>query len=124
MKELNESENFCFRCGAVLMLLGAALHLLLPLISLCIYGVGALLFCLMQLRAEYEGHDITLKRLRSQQLLGCVCFILALALMSMQDYQWGPCRRNEWVVALTIGCVLELYTALRIPQEMKKDDKH
>jgi hypothetical protein len=85
-----------------------------------IYGIGTLMFTLMQVRTEYLGRDITIMRLRRQQLLGCCCFVLALVMMSMQQHQWGPCRRQEWVVALTIGCILELYTSFRIPQEMKK----
>jgi len=120
MKELNTLENLCFRLGAVLMLVGAALHVLFPYTSMLIYGIGTLMFTLMQVRTEYLGRDITIMRLRRQQLLGCCCFVLALVMMSMQQHQWGPCRRQEWVVALTIGCILELYTSFRIPQEMKK----
>jgi hypothetical protein len=28
--------------------------------------------------------------------------------------------RNEWMIAMTIGALLELYTAYRIPAEMEK----
>ena len=121
MRELNPLENTCFRVGAVLMVVGAAIFILYPMASMYIYGIGTLMFTLMQVRAEYLGRDITIMRLRRQQLLGCCCLILALILMSMQLYQWGPCRRQEWVIALTIGCVLELYTSFRIPQELKKE---
>lgn len=120
MKELTPLENLCFRCGAILMLIGAAVFIVRPAISLFVYGIGTLMFTLMQVRAEYLGRDITLLRLRRQQLLACCCFVLALVMMSMQLYEWGPCRRREWVIALTVGCVLELYTSFRIPQELKK----
>lgn len=120
MKELNTLENLCFRIGAVLMLIGAVLNIVHPYISMFIYGIGTLMFTLMQVRAEYEGRNVTVMRLRRQQLLGCCCFVLALVMMSMQQHQWGPFRRQEWIVALTIGCVLELYTSFRIPQELKK----
>ncbi len=122
MKRLTVFENLCFRMGALLMLLGAAIFLLYPFASMCIYGMGTLMFTLMQLRAEYEGRDFTVRRLRRQQLLGCCCFVIALVLMSMQLHQWGPCRRNEWIVALTIGCVFELYTAFRLPKALDKDE--
>lgn len=121
MRELNPQENLCFRIGAVLMLIGAAMYILSPMMALCIHGIGTLLFTLMQVRAEYLGRDITIMRLRRQQLLGCCCFILALVMMSMQLHKWGPCRRQEWVIALSIGCILELYTSFRIPQELKKE---
>ena len=120
MKELNTLENLCFRIGAVLMLIGAALNIVHPYVSMFIYGIGTLMFTLMQVRAEYEGRNVTVMRLRRQQLLGCCCFVLALVMMSMQQHQWGPFRRQEWIVALAIGCVLELYTSFRIPQELKK----
>ena len=120
MRELNPRENACFRIGAVLMLAGAAIFILRPIIGMYIYGVGTLMFTLMQIRAEYLGRVITVIRLRRQQLFACCCFVLALVMMSMQLYNWGPCRRQEWVVALTIGCVLELYTSFRIPQELEE----
>ena len=103
------------------MLVGAALFIINPLVGMCLYGVGTLLFTLMQVRTEYLGRDITIIRLRRQQLLACCCFVLALVMMSMQVHNWGPFRRQEWVVALTIACVLELYTSFRIPKELEKD---
>ena len=121
MRELNPLENTCFRVGAVLMVVGAAIFILYPMVSMYIYGIGTLMFTLMQVQAEYLGRNITIMRLRRQQLLACCCFVLTLVLMSMQLLQWGPCRRQEWVIALTIGCVLELYTSFRIPQELKKN---
>jgi hypothetical protein len=123
MKELSSRENICFRTGAVLMLVGVALFILYPTIGMFMYGVGTLMFTLMQIRAEYIGRDITVIRLRRQQLFACSCFVLALVMMSMQLHTWGPFRRQEWVVALTIGCVLELYTSFRIPQELEKNKK-
>lgn len=106
------------------MLIGAALFILSPMAGMCLYGVGTLLFALMRVRVEYMGRNITLMRLRRQQLFACCCFVLALVMMSMQVHNWGPFRRQEWVVALTIGCILELYTSFRIPQELKKDSQH
>ena len=42
--------------------------------------------------------------------------------MIMQVGRFGFAIRNEWVVCLTIACVLELYTAFRIPAELKKEN--
>ena len=120
MKELTPLQNACFRIGAVLMLIGAAMFIMYPMLGMFVFGIGTLMFSLMQVKTEYLGRDITLIRLRRQQLLACCCFVLALVMMSMQVHEWGPFRRQEWVVALTIGCVLELYTSFRIPQELKK----
>ena len=122
MRELTPLQNAIFRIGAVLMLIGAAIYIMYPMAGMYVFGIGTLMFSLMQVQAEYLGRDITLIRLRRQQLLACCCFMLTLVMMSMQVHQWGPFRRQEWVVALTIGCVLELYTSFRIPQELKKKD--
>ena len=105
------------------MLAGVAMCIMFPMVGMYVFGIGTLMFTLMQVQAEYLGHDITLIRLRRQQLLACCCFVLTLVMMSMQQHQWGPFRRQEWVVALTVGCILELYTSFRIPQELNKIKK-
>ena len=123
IRELTFLENLLFRIGAVLMLFGVTVHIFSAEISLYIYGIGAMLFCLMQLRAVYEGNDLNVIRLRRQQLFACLMFIGTVMCMSMQVYQYGFARRNEWVVALAIGCVLELYTAWRIPSALQNSKK-
>ena len=123
IRELSFWENVLFRMGAILMLIGVTVHIFNAEISLFIYGIGAMLFCLMQLRAVYEGNDLNVIRLRRQQLFACLMFIGTAMCMSMQVYQYGFARRNEWVVALAIGCVLELYTAWRIPNALQKAKK-
>ena len=123
IRELSFWENVLFRMGAILMLIGVTVHIFNAEISLFIYGIGAMLFSLMQLRAVYEGNDLNVIRLRRQQLFACLMFIGTAMCMSMQVYQYGFARRNEWVVALAIGCVLELYTAWRIPNAFQKAKK-
>lgn len=121
MKELNRWQNLLFRAGAILMLAGAAVHLAAPVIALCLFAVGAGAYASMRLRTEYMGRSVTLIRLRRQQLLASACFVLTAILMSMQDMHYGFAMRNEWVVSLIVGCVLELYTAWRIPQELTRE---
>ena len=123
IRELTFFENLLFRTGAVLMLVGVVLHVFNAEISLYIYGIGAMLFSLMLLRAVYDGHDLIVIRLRRQQLFACLMFLGTAMCMSMQVYQYGFARRNEWVVALAIGCVLELYTAWRLPNALQKAKK-
>ena len=123
IRELTFLENLLFRIGAVLMLLGVAFHIFNAQLSLYIYGIGAMLFCMMQLRAVYEGNDLNVIRLRRQQLFACLMFLGTVMCMSMQVYQYGFAHRNEWVVALAIGCVLELYTAWRLPSALQKAKK-
>jgi uncharacterized membrane protein YobD (UPF0266 family) len=123
IRELSLVENLLFRTGAILMLFGAVLHIFSAEISLFVFGIGAMLFCMMQLRAVYEGNDLIVIRLRRQQLFACLMFLGTVMCMSMQVYQYGFARRNEWVVTMAIGCVLEMYTAWRIPNALQKAKK-
>lgn len=123
MRELSKTENLLFRLGAVLMLVGAAIRLFSSEISLVLFAIGSVLFAVMQIRAEYTGRNLNVKRLRQQQLIGSALFIVTAVCMSMQTFRYGVAQRNEWVVCLTIACVLQLYTAWRIPQELEKEGR-
>lgn len=123
MRELTKWQNAIFRTGALLMLFGAALFIVNRMASFWLYSVGCVAFCAMQAFARYEGRDYSVRRLRRQQLMGCVFFFLASVCMSMQVFHWGRISRNEWVMMLTIGCVLELYTAWRLPSALSKAKK-
>jgi hypothetical protein len=123
MRELSPLQNLVFRLGALLMLAGLLVRLFNTQVSLWLFGIGAMAFCLMRLQAEYLGRNLIVRRLRRQQLLGCVFFLLTVLCMSMQTYQYGPLRRNEWMVALAVACVLEVYTAWRLPFELENPKK-
>lgn len=123
MRQLTSFQNILFMVGGVMMIVGAAIRMFSSVVSLWVYGIGALLFCLMQVKAEYLGRDFVLVRLRRQQLFACVCFILCAVCMSMQTFHYGIAVSNEWIIPLTVGCILELYTAWRIPQELSKSKK-
>jgi hypothetical protein len=95
----------------------------LPVAAFMAFAVGAVAFSYMQLQQSYDGRSFTVRRLRRQQLLGAVALLVAACLMAMQTFRFGFAIRNEWVVALTIGCVLELYTAFRLPAELEKEQR-
>lgn len=123
MRELNSWQNAVFRLGALLILVGVMLNIFNRELSLWVYSAGMIAFCLMQIRAEYLGTDITVKRLRRQQLMACLFFFLTSVCMGMQTYHLGMAQRNEWVVMLSVACVLELYTAWRLPSALSKAKK-
>ena len=123
MKDLTKSQLLLMQAGACVLLLGAAAYLWLPSVATPLYVAGVLAFCPMQMLQRYEGRNFVLRRLRRQQLLGAVALLLAGCCMMMQTYGFGFARRNEWVVCLAVGCVLELYTAFRIPMELEKEEK-
>lgn len=125
MKQLNPFQNFLFQAGGVLLLIGASMTLfqLFRSWSPFIYTIGAVLFTTMQMMASYEGQNIVIRRLRRQQLIGSAFLLAAAALMFMSLYQVAPFQADEWKLALTIGAVLETYTAFRIPAELQKEEQ-
>lgn len=123
MTELSPRLLRLQQLAACFMLFGAAAYLWRPVAAAVFFISGSLIFCPLQMMQRYEGRSFTIRRLRRQQLLGLIAFLCAACCMAMQTFRFGFARRNEWVVCLAIGCVLELYTAFRIPAELKKEDK-
>ena len=121
---LNELTPFQLRLqqlSALLMLIGSVLFILFPLCGTVLFTVGSFVFVPLQMLQRYEGNSFIIRRLRRQQILGGICLLCTSFCMIMQVGRFGFARRNEWVVCLTIACILELYTAFRIPSELKKE---
>ena len=101
-------------CGAIALLFGAVARMFLPEYYSCIYITGAALFAVMQFLLRPRGCSVTLRRLVMQQQLAGLLFVGAGVLMFTHTH-------NEWMVILTCGALVELYTAYRIPQEQNKN---
>ena len=86
-----------------------------------VYGVASAVFLAMQYKGRYNGGNIVVRRLQRQQLLGAVCLVLASFAMWMGVNGVWPLRHNEWIVVVTIGAWMELYTAFRLPKEIEKE---
>ena len=99
--------------GAVLLLVGAMLQITRWELSPILYTIGAVMFAYVQVMTRYEGKNLIVRRLRRQQILGAVLLVFAGVLMFVT-------KHNEWVLCLTVAAILELYTAFRIPSEIKK----
>lgn len=140
MKPLNKLQLALYTLGGVMILIGAFLFPVgadfisarsqgfIParsqgLIPAIVYSAGAILFASMQLLARYEGTSIVLRRLRRQQVLGSLLLVLSGAAMFANIHGIPYLRHNEWLAILAIAAMLELYTAFRIPQELKKEKK-
>ena len=121
MKEIDQRLILLQQIGALLMLGGAAVFLLMPVWAAILYSAGVLLYAPLRMLQRYDGQNFVIRRLRRQQLLGQLAFLCAACCMIMQAFNFGLARRNEWVVCLVIGCILELYTTFRIPAELKKE---
>lgn len=131
MKPLNKFQQLLYCLGGILMLVGVVMnpfhHTAFPPSAgpaPYIYSVGALLFASMQVLSRYEGTNFVIRRLRRQQIIGAVLLVFSGAAMFANVYGVTCLRHNEWLVILAIAALLELYTAFRIPQELKKEDKN
>ena len=102
--------------GGILLVIGAALYITRWVVAPYIYVVGSFMFGAMQMADRYEGSNFVIRRLRRQQVLGALMLMLTGIAMFV-------CKYNEWIVCLLIACLLELYTAFRLPQELEKEGK-
>lgn len=102
-----------FVIGAVMALFGAAVFITGWELAPYVYTIGASLVALSQINSPSQNKSPNLKRLRRQQIFGALLLVLAGAFMFFT-------HGNEWIICLTIAAVLELYTAIRIPQEEAK----
>ena len=99
--------------GAILLLVGAILKMSFGDVASYIYTVGAALFAVMQFMGRVRGGNFAVRRLVTMQTIGSFALVVAGVLMFTH-------HRNEWIVAMTIGALLELYTVFRISHEMNK----
>ncbi len=123
MKRLNLYENIIFMAGGLLMVLGALAYMIptLEFYSPLIFALGAMCYAAMQMLMTYDGQSIVLKRLRRQQIISDILLLITAALLIMNTWRIGPIKGDLWKITLTIAAVIQLYTAFRIPQELKQD---
>ena len=123
MRKLNKWQNGAFMTGAIMLLVGAATYFTGWLYAFYLYAVGAVVFAAMQLLSRYDGDNIVIRRLRRQQILGALLLVCTAYFMAMRTFDFGFARGQEWMVCLSVACVLELYTAFRIPHEWEKEER-
>ena len=111
MKKLQQTV---YIIGGILLVVGAALYITRWVGAPYVYIAGSFMFGAMQMLDRYTGNNFILRRLRRQQLVGAIALMLAGVLMLASNH-------NEWILCLLVGCIFELYTAFRIPQELEKE---
>jgi hypothetical protein len=99
--------------GAIALLSGLVMRMLLPEYYAVVYISGAVLFALTQflLRPAHKG--VVIQRLVAQQQLAGLLLIAAGVLM-FTHYS------NEWIAILLCGTLIELYTVFRISREIDR----
>lgn len=100
-------SSIIFIIGAILLFAGACLYMThwscIPYMVLC---GGALIFVAQVGEKRPHDESVTRRRLARQQQLGALCLLFSGVFMLFT-------HGNEWIVSLTIGAFLELYTAFR-----------
>lgn len=122
---MSKTQNVLYALGGLLLLVGAVLPLLAPSFAPWVFAAGALLFSPMQMLARYDGRNLTVRRLRRQQLMGALLILVSAGLMFVDIY--GPWRvgalwitNGDWKIFLLIAAVIEVYTAFRLPAADKE----
>lgn len=106
--------SFIYMLGGIMLVVGAALYITKWVWAPYIYIGGSLMFGAMQMMDRYTGTNWIVRRLRRQQIVGAIALMLTGVLMLV-------CKHNEWILCMLVGCLMQLYTAFRIPQEMEKE---
>lgn len=135
MKQLNKLQSLIFLTGGAMMVVGAGCFALMwqQKIACWIFLAGALIFGIMQMMQEYQGHSIIVKRLKRIMSLADIFFILSGFLMVDMVYRFLQSAfdnyltyyntiYNKWVVLLLIAAILEMYTMHRIEHELSKEE--
>lgn len=94
-----------------------------------VFTMGVLAFVLMQLKQTYEGDNIVIRRLRNIVIMSDAFFLLsALLMFANMDNLFGlpfmfyvQYVQNNWVIALLVAAILQLYSSHRIGHELDKE---
>ena len=132
MRQLSKVESILLLLGGLLMVIGSGASLFLRSWAHYVFAPGALLFVAMQLRQRYEGSDFVIRRLRRILIMSDVLFLLAALLMfanegnflGIQYVSYIKYVHNNWIVALLVAAILQLYASHRIAHELDKDAKN
>jgi len=123
--------NFISNTGEVLVLIGAAFWITGWESVHYVFAVGTLLFTVGRLLETHPQSTITLRRLYIQRNIGVLLLVLSAFLMlghelvnglDIIDYQLHA-TPSAWLLPFMIFVIIELYTAFRIPSELKKENK-
>ena len=137
MKELSSQQQIVMAVGAFMMVVGVGCFVfgVLQQVFSVVFFLGAVAFASIQMiQASSDGSEnITLRRLKRIMMIGDICFIVAGLLMLENAYVvlyrylpldvWLRYCWNNWVIALLVAAILEIYTSHRISYELKKNNE-
>lgn len=110
MKKLIEYLNYI---GALALLAGLVMRVLLPEVYSIVYLSGAVVFAVTQFLLRPRCGGLVMRRLVSQQQLAGL-FLVGAGVLMFTHYN------NEWIVILLCGALMELYCVFRLSHEINK----
>jgi len=131
MRQLNKIENIIFLLGAIFMVMGSGAYVFAFKWAPYVFAMGAFAFVLMQLKQGYDGCNTTIRRLRNITIMSDFFFLIAAVLMFANEDNlfdlpimfYAQYIHNNWVIALLIAAILQLYSTHRIGHELNKEAK-
>ena len=114
---MTKLSPYLYVTGAILVLLGLVLYLPQRSIAPYLLIVGGLMLACAQSFVDERPNSAILRRLYNQRLIGHLLLFIAGGLMLIFP------RGNEWILAITIAALLQVYTAFRIPALEKREEK-
>lgn len=112
---MRKSKEIISWISAALILLSAMGYFAFPSVAPWTMIVGTVFFSYIIVTSPYPGKSMRGKRLFNFQLLACALFAVVAYLMFI--------GKKEWILALTAGSILLLYSSIVIPKEIEKEKK-
>ena len=114
--------------GAVLLLAGAIGTIFEWHLSPYVFSAGAIFYSVVQMLQTYDGRNITIRRLRRIMLFSDLLLLLTAVMLFatygkvpfIDQITYAQYIHNNWVVTLLLAAVLQLYTTVRIDNELIK----
>ena len=100
---------FLFIVSAILILVGAILHVSSPTIASYIFAVGAAGVAVYYFTIPVKDMDFRSRRLHRFNIFAGLLCIASSALMFA--------HRKEWIICLTIAAIFQLYSAFVTPKK-------
>ena len=109
--------------GEVLVIIGAMIWITGSEIANYMFAAGATVFAIGRLNEKKESGSIVLARLYGQRTLGVIALLLSAVVMNLREgfYLGVYMRPTAWLIPFVAFVVVELYTAFRLPAQIKEE---
>ena len=91
-----------------------------------VFACGAIVFAIGRMMQNTETDNLTLRRLYRQRHMGIIILLITAAVMFLHPGFYNVMGYNvhvaksTWLITFIVFCIIEVYTAFRIPNVIKK----